>query len=180
MIGMNNIIYNQIQTQTHTQIPNQQVYHERQKGNYCRCHALNNLFGFQLVSLQEFDNYCDEFDKLNNFERGSSRGRHMFYNNGSTDNLFGYILDKKGYKVKMEHYDYYTTLSREIVNTIDKNKNNSEFYGLIVYNRNHTYCIRNYNNEYLLIDSMKAYPQKQQDLHHISQKGIGSIAVYKK
>jgi hypothetical protein len=78
------------------------MYHEKQRGNYCRCHAINNLLGFQLVSLAEFDKLCDEFDNIHKFARGSSKNHHLFYNNGQTDNIFGYIMQKKGLYVKME------------------------------------------------------------------------------
>ena len=75
------------------------MFHQRQKGSYCRCHAINNMIGQEFISLSEFNKYCDEFDRKNHFSPGSSRNGHMFYNNGLTDNIFGYILEKKGIKI---------------------------------------------------------------------------------
>lgn len=77
------------------------IYHEKQIGNYCRCHAINNLVGKQICSTQEFNRLCDEFDKKNGFTTPSSKLKYLFYNNGGTENIFGYILQKKGYTIKM-------------------------------------------------------------------------------
>ena len=83
------------------------LYHEKQFKNYCRCHAINNLCGNQIITVGEFDKYCDSFDITHNHEKGISRRNYYFINNGNTDNIFGYILQKKGYNIGMRHYDYY-------------------------------------------------------------------------
>ena len=147
------------------------MFHQKQIGSYCRCHALNNLIGKELIKLKEFDKYCDEFDSKNNFKVGSSKNNHLFYNNGGTDNIFGYILKRKGIKVKMHHYDFYK------VKNIDCKENNG--FGYIIYNRGHTYCVRNLNGERWLIDSMKRNTQKIHTLNSLKKKGIGVIYVEK-
>ena len=70
------------------------MYHEKQQGNYCMKHAINNLIGKELCSNKEFDIYCDELDKLNDFEKGVSKSK-LFYNNGGINNIFGYVMTKK-------------------------------------------------------------------------------------
>ena len=135
------------------------MYHERQKGSYCRCHALNNLLGRQLVSLSEFDSYCDAFDKKNKFEIGSSRKKRIFYNNGLRDNIFGFILEGKGIQVDMDHYDYYRP--KKIKHC------NNRTVGYIVYNTVHTYCVR----------VLKGQPVKLKDLRGFERKGVGIIAI---
>ena len=145
------------------------MYHQKQKGSYCRCHAINNLIGKELIAFGEFDKLCDEYDKKNGFLPGSSKRGHLFYNNGGVDNIFGFILGKKGIHVKMEHYDFY--LSKKI-----KHQNNSTI-GYIIYNRGHTYCIRNLNGERWLIDSMRAKPLKIGSMGVVEKKGIGVICV---
>ena len=147
------------------------MYHEKQKGSYCRCHALNNLLGRQVVSLSEFDSYCDAFDKKNKFEIGSSRKKHIFYNNGLRDNIFGYVLEEKGISVDMEHYDYYRPKK---IKHCDKNT-----MGYIIYNMQHTWCVRVKDGEYWLIDSMRSKPQKLNDLRSVERKGVGVIRLQK-
>lgn len=145
------------------------MYHEKQKGSYCRCHAINNLMGKQLVSLTEFDVYCDAFDKKSNFSPGSSKNKHFFYNNGETDNIFGYILQEKKVKITMEHYDFFG--GQKIKHC------NKGTMGYIVYNSRHTYCVRVMKGEFWLIDSMKSKPQKLNDLRCIERRGIGVIRI---
>jgi hypothetical protein len=145
------------------------MFHQRQKGSYCRCHAINNLIGRELITLGEFDKYCNEFDKLNGFVLGSSKKGHLFYNNGGTNNIFGYILEKKGIKIKMDHYDFYR-------NKKIKNCEKSTI-GYIIYNRGHTYCVRINGREKWLIDSMKQRPFKLDTLTSLERKGIGVICV---
>ncbi len=144
------------------------MFHQKQKGNYCRCHAINNLFGRELVTLGEFDNYCNEFDKKNGFIRGSSRNTHLFYNNGGVNNIFGYIIKKKGIKIKMLHFDFYRT---------KKVKANNNAIGYIIYNRSHTYCVKINNGEKWIIDSMKARPTKIDSMTLFERRGIGIICV---
>lgn len=148
------------------------MFHQRQKGGYCRCHAINNLVGQELVSLSEFNKYCDEYDKINNFCAGSSKRGHLFYNNGNTDNIFGYILEKKGFLIKMDHFDFYR---KKKIENCDKRT-----IGYIVYNRGHTWCIRIENGERWIIDSMKGAPQKMTSLAAIERAGLGVIRVVRK
>ena len=146
------------------------IYHEKQIGNYCRCHAINNLVGKQLITLHEFNSYCDKFDALNNFDKGSSRNKHYFYNNGGTNNIFGYCLQKKGIFTNMTHYD----ISKS---TRIDTKFFNKAYGCILYNRRHTYCMRKIQNDYYIIDSMRRTPQKIKNLSILQRKGMGVIMV---
>ena len=148
------------------------IYHEKQKGNYCRCHAINNLIGKQLITPKEFNTYCDEFDSLNKFDKGSSRNKHYFYNNGGTNNIFGYCLQKKGIKITMVHYDI--SKSKRITPTLF-----NKAYGCILYNRGHTYCMRKINNNFYVINSMGRVPQKLNNLSLLQRKGVGIIIVNK-
>lgn len=147
------------------------MFHQKQRGSYCRCHALNNLMGKELVTLKEFDNYCNEYDKLNAFAIGASRNGHLFYNNGGTDNIFGYILKKKGIIIKMDHYDYY---QRKKIKHCDKGT-----MGYLVYNAQHTYCVRIVNGEKWMIDSMKPLPKKIATMNIFERKGVGVICLTK-
>lgn len=145
------------------------MFHEKQMGNYCRYHTINNLFGKVLLTLKEFDKYCNEYDKKNDFVIGSSRNDHLFYNNGGNDNIFGYVIKKKGLSVKMVHYDYY---KHKKINS-DESRN----IGYIIYNRGHTYCVRIINGEKWIIDSMRKNPLKLNTITSLEKKGIGVICV---
>ncbi len=148
------------------------MFHQKQKGAYCRCHAINNLVGRELVSLNEFNKFCDDFDKRNGFAPGSSKRGHLFYNNGKTDNIFGYIMERKKCKITMEHYDFYSAKKIKV--------NEKKTIGYIIYNRGHTYAVRIEKGERWLIDSLRAKPQKMESLAMIEKKGIGVICVNNK
>ena len=146
------------------------IYHEKQKGSYCRCHAMNNLIGKQLITLKEFNTYCDSFDALNKFDKGSSRSKHYFYNNGGTNNIFGYCLRKKGITTTMIHYDI--SKPRKIAPSMF-----NKAYGCILYSRGHTYCMRKIKNEFYLINSMGRAPQKLNNLSLLQRRGVGVIII---
>ena len=56
---------------------------------------------------------------------------------------------------------------------------NKNTIGYIVYNMQHTYCVRVKDGEYWLIDSMKGKPQKLNDLRSMERKGVGVIRLQK-
>ena len=152
------------------------MYHEKQQGNYCMKHAINNLIGKELCSNSEFDIYCDELDKLNNFEKGVSKSK-LFYNNGGINNIFGYVMTKKNINVEFIYYPYAST-NNGIFNTMEMNN----LMGFIVYNKQHTYCVRRIDNRYYLIDSMSSRIVEITDRidQYLCRKNLGLIGVYLK
>ena len=147
------------------------IFHERQIGNYCRCHAINNLFGKSICPLQLFIKYCDEYDKLNNMN-SLSRTKYIYYNNGNTDNIFGYIIEKAGFKIEMIHYDFYKPVKITIL---------PQTIGMIVYNKSHTYCIRKYTNKFYLIDSMRTQIiELPNPVQYCKKNNLGVIVVNSK
>lgn len=146
------------------------MYHEKQISNYCRCHAINNLFGKQLISLKEFDQYCDDFDRKNHFSVGCSKSHHMFNNYGGTNNIFGYVLERKNIKCTMKHYDFYSNQKN-----IQKHDN---LIGYIVYNTRHTWCIKFVKNIFYCIDSMKRNIIQLQNIETCNRKQLGVIEIY--
>ena len=152
------------------------MYHEKQQGNYCMKHAINNLIGKELCSNKEFDIYCDELDKLNDFEKGVSKSK-LFYNNGGINNIFGYVMTKKNINVEFTYYSYEKTNSG-----IFSNLKTKCLLGFIVYNKQHTYCVRRINNRYYLIDSMSSRIVEITDRfeQYLCRKNLGLIGVYLK
>jgi len=122
------------------------MFHQKQYKNYCRCHAINNFLGYDAISYQTFDNYCDEFDIKNNMPMISKKNQY-FYNNGGNNNIFGYILEKLKYKCKLETY----YMDKNILELINLDKIN----GFIIFNNHHTWCIKKVKEEFYLIDSLK-------------------------
>jgi len=154
------------------------IYHEKQRGNYCRLHAINNIIGKQICSVQNFDKYCDEFDKNNKFEKNTTR-RHIFYNNGGNDNIFGYVLNKTikdstsdhDIKYNMEHYDFYKKKTiKTLPNTI----------GYLLYSQNHAFCIRKIDDQFYLIDSLRSKPTIVKPHIFCNKQKLGVIHITKK
>lgn len=144
------------------------MYHERQYKSYCRCHALNNLLGKKCITPQEFDAYCDAYDNHNKFLKGSSRNNFVFYNNGGNDNIFGYVLEKKQYSVKMKHFDFHKTKKLE--------SPNDTTIGYIVFNTRHTYCVAYRDSKLYLIDSLRSRIQEVSK-QYLTAKNMGVIQV---
>ena len=148
------------------------LYHEKQYKGYCRCHAINNLLGKKALTVQMFDTLCDEYDTSNNFTDKCSRNRCVFYNNGGTNNIFGFILHKLGYRIQMKHYDFYTNVN------IAMPTNNT--VGYIIYNMRHTYCLHiDKNRNMYIIDSMQQKPRQINNLQCFRRKNLGVIEVIK-
>jgi hypothetical protein len=141
------------------------IYHERQRGGYCRLHALNNLIGEQVCDSAQFDKYCDEYDSINKFSKGTSK-QQFFYNNGDNNNIFGYVLEKMGYSYTMHHYDFYRNKTINVCeNTI----------GYILYSKGHAFCIRKHDDKFYLIDSMKPKPVIVNPAEFCNKKILGVI-----
>ena len=141
------------------------IYHEKQVGSYCRLHAINNLIGKKLVSTLEFDKLCDNYDKIKKYIKGTSKNRHYFINNGGTDNIFGFVLENKGYKPNMVHYNFYK----------QKRLNDGDVtFGCIVYNRGHTFCVKRVGKILYKIDSLQriVFPTS---IKQFLRKGFGII-----
>lgn len=145
------------------------LYHEKQYRNYCRCHALHNLFGKKLVSYTDFDRLCDEFDRMHKYDVGTSRRNYYFINNGGTDNIFGHVLQSKQIAVGMNHYDYYRTKQIKL---------HPKSIGLLLYSHSHTYCARLIDGKLYKIDSMQRRIQEI-PLNILQRRGIGVIDVFR-
>ncbi len=144
------------------------IYHERQRGNFCRLHALNNFIGKHMCNFAEFDRLCNAYDAINKVSKGTSK-KHIFYNNGGNDNIFGYVLDKSGYSYKMHHYDFYRNKTIKIC---------SKTSGFILYTKQHTFCIKKHtDNKFYLIDSMKTKPRLVDPISYCKKINLGVIQL---
>lgn len=151
------------------------IYHERQIGNYCRCHALNNLMGKKMISLPKFDEFCVQYDTKNEFEKNCSKGQ-LFYNYGGTNNIFGYCLEQCRQKIDIIHHDFYNVKDIHLDNSL----RNPKFIGFIIYNMQHTWCGRNIDGVVYIIDSMRGNIHKINNASTLNRRGLGLIEVYYK
>jgi hypothetical protein len=149
------------------------IYHERQVGNYCRCHALNNLMGKKLLELSKFDEYCVKYDTKNKFCKNCSKSQ-MFYNYGGNNNIFGFCLEQCKQNIVMVHHDFYKIKNVNITKCIS----NKKFIGFILYNNHHTWCGKNINGTIYIIDSMRNNIQKINNSNILNRRGLGVIEIY--
>ena len=148
----------------------QEMFHQKQYKNYCRCHAINNFLGKQIISYEEFDNMCDKFDINSNMPLISKK-EFYFYHNDNNDNIFSFIFKHLGYNFKLTTFINY--------------KNNSIKYdenikGFIVFNNHHTWCIRKKENNYYIIDSLSWMIKKlnEKELNNYLSKMRGVISIF--
>lgn len=134
--------------------------------NYCRCHAINNFLGYDAISFQEFNKYCDNFDTISGFPLISKK-EYYFYNNMNNDNIFSYILKKLGYNFK---FNIIMNYNMKKINYDNNTK------GFIIFNNHHTWCIRKVNNMFYIIDSLsfmiKKLNTEQLNKYLLNCKGI--------
>ena len=146
------------------------LYHEKQIGDFCRLHAINNLIGKQICTPKEFITYCNKFDQINKFVENCSAKKHFYYNNGGVNNIFGFVLYNKNYIVEMRTFDFNRKSDIPI-------NNSKKLLGYIIFDKGHTWCIRKVNNEYFLIDSMKSSIIKVNLEMYIRNKNLFFIEV---
>lgn len=146
------------------------IYYEKQSGNMCRMHAINNFVGRQLYTTEQFNKLCDEFDLYNKFSEMTSKNNHTFYNNSGIKNIFGYALIKKGISIDMEAFDTHRQKNIEI-------EDMDTFMGAIVFNTSHTWCVRNIDDNLYIIDSMGGNPSITQK-SYFNNKGLNFVMIY--
>lgn len=147
------------------------MYHERQVGNYCRKHSINNLMGKELINIADFDKLCDDFDKANNFDRQCSRKDHLFYNYGAEDNIFGFALRNKGVEVKMIGYDNWRK------EDIDLETNKDDLLGAFVFKEGHVWCVRYIDGKFHSIDSNGLVKEVKEN--YFKDKKLSFLLVYR-
>ena len=153
------------------------LFCERQRGNMCRMHSINNYIGRELLNEKEFFNYCDNYDEL--IDGLNSRNMDGFAEGRSIvsflmDKVFSKFLllipinsyNKSRIHLDMEHYN---ELLRKCNCFFEFNKNhiwvnkkiNNSFYkidSLSGINETNVKCLSN-NGYFLVIDSNNLYEE---------------------
>ena len=125
------------------------IFCERQRGNMCRMHSINNYIGRSILNEELFYNYCDNYDKL--IFGLNSRSMDGFAEGRS---IVSYIMDKIFNKF----------LLMIPINSYKKSRNhlNLEFFNEYIkkcssyfeFNKNHIWINKKINNKYYKIDSL--------------------------
>lgn len=139
------------------------IYYQRQIGDLCRLCSLNSYSGYEKFSVQNFFDYCDEYDSIINGLK--SRNMDGFAEGRS---IVSYILDKEfnkftllipinTYNTARNHIDinYYKTLI--------KNKNGICCY--FEFNKNHIWLNKKKNGKWYKIDSISGVNQIEPNLN---------------
>ena len=153
------------------------LFCERQRGNMCRMHSINNYIGRELLNEKEFFNYCDNYDEL--IDGLNSRNMDGFAEGRSIvsflmDKVFSKFLllipinsyNKSRIHLDMEHYN---ELLRKCNCFFEFNKNhiwvnkkiNNSFYkidSLSGVNETNVKCLSN-NGYFLVVDNKNLYEE---------------------
>lgn len=153
------------------------LFCERQRGNMCRMHSINNYIGRELLNEKEFFKYCDSYDEL--IDGLNSRNMDGFAEGRS---IVSFIMDKvfskflllvpiNSYNKSRIHLDieHYNELLRKCNCFFEFNKNhiwvnkkiNNSFYkidSLSGVNETNVKCLSN-NGYFLVVDNKNLYEE---------------------
>ncbi len=153
------------------------VFCERQRGDMCRMHSINNFIGKEILNEEDFYNYCDNYDEI--IKGLNSRSMDGFAEGRS---IVSFIMDKifnkflllipiNSYNKSRIHLDieHYNELLRKCNCFFEFNKNhiwvnkkiNSCFYkidSLGGVNETNVKCLGS-NGYFLVIDSNNLYEE---------------------
>ena len=142
------------------------IYYQRQKNDLCRLHSLNAYYGYEKISEEQFQIYCNEYDLI-------IKGLNTKNNDGFCEgrNIISYILDKYNntfcilipinlYKKSRENIaiDHY--------NKLIKNKNITQYFE---FNKGHVWFNKYIKNSWYKIDSITGVSQF--DFNNIKDNG---------
>ena len=134
-------------------LPINDIYWERQKGDNCRIHSLNAMFGKHHISESEFKTLCEEYDSI-------IWGLNSIQMDGFAEcrNIVSYVVDKytkkytqlipinvNGIHTKNREYWNYNRFTPKLGNTIK---------AYFEFNKGHIWFNKWINNEWYKIDSL--------------------------
>lgn len=153
------------------------IFCERQIGNMCRMHSINNFNGSKLLNETSFFDFCDKYDSLikglnsRNMD-GFAEGRSIVsYIMDEIFNKFLLLIPINSYKTSREHLDidHYNELLKKCTYFFEFNKNhiwinkkiNNKYYKIDSIggvNETNVKCLNN-NGYFLVIDSNNLYEE---------------------
>jgi hypothetical protein len=174
------------------------LFCEKQRGDMCRMHSINNYIGKAILNETQFYKYCDEYDKI--IKGLNSRSMDGFAEGRS---IVSYIMDKffnkflllipiNSYKKSRNHLDaeHYNELLKKCNCFFEFNKNHiwinkkldNTFYkidSLGGVNETNVKCLSN-NGYFLVIDSNNLYEEVNYLINKINNMHLedDNIEVY--
>lgn len=127
------------------------IYCQKQIGDLCRMHSINNYFGKEVINQEVFKKYCNEYDSLiyglksiqmDGFAEGRSIVSYIIE---KLDNKFLLLIPIKINSSIRNHLDL------ERYNKLMKNNNFTNYFE---FNKNHIWINRKINGQYYKIDSI--------------------------
>lgn len=136
------------------------MYFERQCGDNCRLHAINNMFGGPVLKLDEFRRLHRAFAAtVPASDRVAYEDNYVNANTWDRSSLISFVLGQKfgmaSFTVGMFELQRFkkTGILRSLKDCIDM-----EFPRIFVCNSGHTWCIRYMNGRWLCLDSLRSNP----------------------
>ena len=123
------------------------IFYETQSRGLCRMHVINAFFGYDKISVRDFQKYIELYDdhikKL--FNVSTSSASFDLINSDQT-NLVSFIL--KRHKLHTRYYSLNTVYGKPLDSDIEK----AVF--IFVYNLTHIWGVRKKDNKYYKVDSI--------------------------
>lgn len=116
------------------------MYCERQQGNLCRMHSINNYYQSKKLTQQEFYNYCNQYDQL--YKTTNSQNADMF-NEGR--NVVGFILEKISNDFTLLLYQKDIQIIKPYLNQITD---------IFCFNSGHIWIRKKIHNQWFNLDSL--------------------------
>ena len=134
------------------------IYWERQVGGNCRIHSLNSFFGLKKYSEFEFNKYCKKYDNINLSLYNTIISCKQFdLVNSNQQNIISYILKQNNI------YTKYYPINFIYINEINDIISNS-LKRFFIYNANHIWVIKKYNNDWYEVDSLRGINKINTDI----------------
>jgi len=129
------------------------IYFERQNGDNCRIHAINNCFGHTVINRTEFEKYHKEFQSVYEVKLEDN-----YVNSGNWDrsNLLSYILSQKfGLTCfTLGQYELPRFQKHGVIRGLG-DLMDMDLKRFFVCDKNHVWCVRYFKDQWVCIDSMR-------------------------
>ena len=150
------------------------MYWERQKGNLCRLHSLNAFFGKQKISEQEFQKYCEEYDKI---VPGLKTDNMDGFANGWC--IINWILFLHGFHSVLIPIEKYK--NREFIDIDHYKKQLNSYNNICEFNEKHVWLNKKNKGQWFKIDSITGISQNEVNFRRngfiIVFNGIKAISI---
>jgi hypothetical protein len=123
------------------------IYYETQSGGMCRMHSLNAYFGYDKISINDYHTWINTYDNYLKKRFNVCTSSTLFdLTNSDQTNLVSFIL--KQYRIHTRYYSLNSIYGKSL------NIDISSASYVFVYNPDHIWGIKLFDNKYYKIDSL--------------------------